>query len=79
MKKISIATLTKLLGKQGWFWFTISVVSVGVLALTDYGIAIFINLLLKSLELAPGDAQVAGWLGSWQPTAEQLIILLAVV
>jgi len=47
--------------------------------MTDYGIAIFINILLKALGLAPGEAQIAGWLGSWDPTTGQLIVLLVAV
>lgn len=77
--RVSIAILTKMLGKQGWFWFAFAVVSSGVLAATDYGIAIFIDVLLKNLGLAPGEAHVADWLGRWNPTAGILIILLTMV
>ena len=77
--KVSIAILTKLLGKHGRFWFAVAVVSSGFLAATDYGIAIFIDILLKNLGLAPEEAHVADWLGSWNPTAGKLIVLLTMV
>ncbi|MBI1732451.1 MAG: ABC transporter ATP-binding protein [Gammaproteobacteria bacterium] len=77
--KLVIAAVPRLLGRDGAFWFTVSVIASLVLALADYAVAIFIEALLKAIDLAPPGARVAGWLDDWNPGAVELLGLLALV
>lgn len=80
MKEFFSQATSKLLGRQALFWAAVSIIASIVLALTDYGIAIFFQLLFKSLGFnSDQNSTSMGWLNNWQPELWYLLLLLALI
>jgi len=74
-KNLPLASLPILLGRNGFFWLTVSLLASLSLGMVDYGLARFLQLLLRFLGLTSEETYLLGGGWNWQPSLWQLLLL----
>jgi ABC-type multidrug transport system fused ATPase/permease subunit len=79
MPNLLSKTILKLFGRQACIWMVISMIASLVLAMTDYAIAIYLQIFLRFLGLTRNHAYTLTWIQNWDLQLWHLLVILGTI